>query len=301
MARAVVVVALIVLAALSAARAAGPYDPGADPAASLEAYRRALADAALDPKLELFTPGSRVLRARRPLPPDEMRAQAARLPAPGKRLAVQTLRDRAVVALALSEPAVPPVLMQQIDGTWRIDQVEMEKALDLDVDGSVLQLDDATPYQWAIQGRSVALEDLGTTDLFGEDPADAIARLEAAKKTARVELRLAEVLLRNCYLVDAAIEHYRAARRLAPDDWRVASTYGSRMLFLGRGDEAIPDLQPFGGRADALIGRIHVAAGRFREGGTRGLRAALRRWYSSAPAAPPSEDERDAPSLGREI
>lgn len=298
---AIAALALTLLCVSPAARATGPYAPGADPVASLEAYRRVLSDAALDPKLDLFTPGSRVLRARRPLPADEMRAQAARLPAAGSRLQVRVLRDRAVVAPLLAQPGTPPVLLQEIEGTWRIDLVEMEKALDLDVDGSVLQMDDQTPYAFAIEGRSLAFEDLGRADLFGEDPADAIARLEAAKKTAKGELRLAELLLRNCYLADEAIPHYREALRLAPDDWSIAFVYGRRMLFLGRGDEALATLQPFGDRADGLIGRIHVAAGRFREGNARGLRAALRRWQENAPAAPPSDADSTAASQGRGI
>jgi tetratricopeptide (TPR) repeat protein len=293
--------ALTVLCASPAARAEGPYAPGVEPVASLEAYRRVLADASADPKLDLFTPASRVLRARRPLAADEMRAQAAHLPAPGSRLQVRVLRDRAVVAPALARPATPPVLMQESNGRWRIDLVEMEKALDLDVDGSVLQMDDQTPYAFAIEGRSLAFEDLGSADLFGEDPADAIARLEAAKKSARGELRLAEILLRTCYLVDEAVEHYREALRRAPDDWSIASVYGRRMLFLGRGDEALPVLARFGDRADGLVGRIHVAAGRFREGNERGLRAALRRWQRSAPAAPRSEPDPTAAARGRGI
>jgi hypothetical protein len=277
---------------LGSPASAARYAPAADPLASVAAYRTLLAADGDEPALELFTPASRVLRKRRPFSPEERRAAAERLPQ-GVRLQVRKLRDRAVVAPVLAQPGTLPLLLHQIDGTWRIDQVEMEKALGLDVDGSVLQRDDATPYAFAIEGRSTAMfSDLGSADLFGEDPGEAIARLEAAQpKTAGIELRLAEILLRNCWLVDEALPHYREALRLAPEDWRVADTYGRRALFLGIGDEALPVLEPFGPRADSLIGQIHLQAKRFREGHARTLRPVLRRWRENQ--TPPAERERE--------
>ncbi|HME73371.1 MAG TPA: hypothetical protein VKM54_26440 [Myxococcota bacterium] len=167
------------------------YAPAADPVASVEAYKRVLVDAVLDPTLDLFTPGSRVLRARRPEPTGEMPTAGAAIGATGA-LHAHVLRDRAVVSPEGSKPGVRPVLLQRIDGTWRIDQVEMEKALRLDQAGNVVQRDAATPYAFGIDGqRGASFVDLGSVDLFGEDPADAIARLESAKKTIGTEFRLA--------------------------------------------------------------------------------------------------------------
>ncbi len=266
------------------------YAPAADPVGSVEAYKRVLADAVLDPTLDLFTPGSRVLRARRPEPAGEMPRAGAALEAMGA-LHVQVLRDRAVVSPEVSKPGALPVLLQRIDGTWRIDQVEMEKALGLDKARNVVQRDDETPYAFGIRGQSVALfADLGSVDLFGEDPADALARLEHAKKTTGTELRLAEILLRNCWLVDEALPHYEEVLRLAPDDWRIASTYARRAIFLGIGDRAIPVLKRFGPKADRLLGDIHAQAKRFDQSQDYWWRAdlyQLRRELPPAPARPP--------------
>ena len=267
------------------------YAPAADPVASVEAYKRVLVDAVRDPTLDLFTPGSRVLRARRPAPAGEMANAGAALGASAA-LHAHVLRDRAVVSPEGSKPGLLPVLLQRIDGTWRIDQVEMEKALGLDKAGNLVQRDSATPYVFGIgsgQSEASLFGDLGSVDLFGEDPADAIARLEGAKKTARTEIRLAEILLRNCWLVDEALPHYEEGLRLAPDDWGIASTYAERAMFLGIGDRAIPLLKRFGPKADRLLGGIHAQAKRFDQSQDYWWRATLRQFQNQLPAPLPPE------------
>jgi len=138
--------------------------------------------------------------------------------------------------------------------------------------------------------------ELGSADLFGEDPADAIARLENAKKTPGTEFRLAEILLRNCWLVDQALPHYEEALRLAPDDWNIASTYARRAIFLGIGDRAIPVLKPFGQKADVLLGTIHAKAGRIDQSQDYWWRDTLHRFQNQQP---PAQPPRTIPTLQR--
>ncbi|HME73416.1 MAG TPA: hypothetical protein VKM54_26670 [Myxococcota bacterium] len=102
-------------------------------------------------------------------------------------------------------------------------------------------------------------------------------------------LRLAEILLRNCWLVDEALPHYEEVLRLAPDDWGIASTYAKRAMFLGIGDRAIPALKRFGPKADRLLGDIHAQAQRFDQSQDYWWRATLHQLQDQLPPARPPQ------------
>jgi hypothetical protein len=174
--------------------------------------------------------------------------------------------ERAMMAPRARGTSVRPVLLERVEGTWRIDLVEAEKAFEPDEKGGLRLRYAGTPYAAAALAYpgSVVPGELDAIDLFGEDPASAVARLEHAHSAAS-RFRLAEILLRNCWLVDEALPLYEEAIRSAKDAYPFARALGFRALAAGLPDRAIPFIEPFEPlepSADQLLGLLHARAKR---------------------------------------
>ena len=259
---------LALVLATPAARAGDA--PVAAPAAhvrdSFEAYRRYLAaDGKLDAP-ELFTAASRVHLARAPRAPGAEAARLAELEAAAP-LRYVVIGDRAALIPKPKRSTTHPVLLVRVAGTWRVDLVASEKEVEPADPGGGLRLRyGGSPYQpvlaYAYPGPMFVARDLEPIDLFGEDPAAAIARLEGASSPAS-RLRLAEILLRNCWLVDAAMPRYEELARSTPDPLPYVRLFGQRALVVGQFDRAIAILEQHEPQTDDLLAKLHARAGHF--------------------------------------
>ncbi len=258
------VLALALVASVSgAAETAGaaPHGPGTRARDSFEAYRRFLAAGGAGEDPTLFTAGSRVYLARAPRPSGAEATRLAELDAAAP-LRLRVAGERAALVPHAHGTAVRPVLLERVEETWRIDLVETEKAFEPDEKGG-LRLRYGSPYKSVLPYPGGLFPgELEPVDLFGEDPASAITRLERAHSAASL-FRRAEILLRNCWLVDEALPLYEEAIRTAPEPYPFARSFGLRALLVGQPDRAIPFLEPFEPRTDQLLGRLHARAKRF--------------------------------------
>lgn len=242
------------------------YAPSFLVSESVDAYVRSLDALVGDPTLELFTPGSQVMRAHYPLAPYEAWRRRDALIA-SKPWTVSTEGGRAVVDSARPAQGFVPVLLHQIDGAWRIDEVEIYKNLFYGPDGAPTLVNDENPYMFGLSHlRSVASPRHLSALELDAPPAEAIARLEAEiaqGPSAGSHFELAEILLRNCFSASAAFRHYRQAARLAPDDARIARRTAERAVYLGFPEVAIPILERMGEDAYALLAEAHAEARHF--------------------------------------
>lgn len=255
------------------------YAPGPNPYDSIEAFLRTLGDLAGDPTLELFTPGSQVLRARSPMAPYEARLRRDRLEA-SRPLRLVRRGDRAV---ALSDSPVHgfvPIHLRRDDGLWRVDLVETWKNLFYDENGEYFLYNTSSPYAFGLthleQGRGRGLTPI---DLGDRSVAEALASLEN-ESGAHARLALAELLLRNCFVSVEALSLYEQAAELAPLDAEIARIYGERALYFGYTEIAIPQLKKAGPAAWHRVAHAYASAGDWGRA-ERYYRRALRRNPSS--------------------
>jgi tetratricopeptide (TPR) repeat protein len=224
----------------------GRYAPSTDPVESAEALQRARQDLVGDPSLELFSEGSRVMRARYPIAPYEewLRADATERSRP---LTVQVNGDRAFVSSPDPARDFVPVLLVREQGLWRVDLVETFKGFFFDEDGTYRLVNRASPYAvflpevWARSDETLAPLELG-----GESLEAALARLEASTRPGD-RFRLAELLMRNVFLFAEAIPLYAEAARTSPRDAEVVLTFSERADYLympGVAVEAVAALGP---------------------------------------------------------
>jgi hypothetical protein len=242
------------------------YAPSADPMESAEAYARSLRDLVGDPTLELFIPQSRFLRLRAPFAvfEEHQRWEALEASRPW-RVVVQG--PLAVVRSDTPARGFVPILLIQMNGTWRVDLVDTWKYLFFGPDGKYFLRNTYCPWRFGLDAPPNVEGDssVGYVNLYGEEEAAAVARLEraiAAGAGARVHVRLADILYRNCWLVMEAMAHYERAARLAPTDWTIAKTIADRASYVGFYEYAIPFLEPFGARAAMRIGELYFQAGK---------------------------------------
>ncbi len=223
----------------------GRYAPSADPLESAEALQRARQDLAGDPSLELFTEGSRVMRARYPIAPYEewLRADATERSRP---LVLQVRGDRAFVSSPEPARDFVPVLLVREQSLWRVDLVETFKGFFFDEAGTYRLVNRASPYAvflpevWARSDETLAPLDLG-----GEALPAALARLESSTLPGD-RFRLAELLMRNAFLFAEAIPLYAEAARLAPHDAEVVLTFSERADYLYMAGVAAPAVAALG-------------------------------------------------------
>jgi tetratricopeptide (TPR) repeat protein len=221
------------------------YAPSADPLESALALQRTRRELVGDPTLELFTEGSRVMRERYPVAPYEelLRADAFDRAAP---LAVQTRGDLAFVGTGRRVRDFVPVLLVREAGLWRVDLVATFQHFRFDDEGMYVLDNAATPYAAFVPGattyRDASVEPL---DLGDEPLAAAIARLERSSAPAD-RFRLAEILLRNCFVSAEAISLYAEAAEATPPEPRFVTTFAERAASLGMAAAAIPAVARLG-------------------------------------------------------
>jgi tetratricopeptide (TPR) repeat protein len=238
----------------------GRYAPRRNPYKTIEAYRRVLRDLVGDPTLDLFTPGSRVMRQRSPFAPYEQQRRLRALDR-SRPLRLAQQGDRAVAVSDSAAPGFVPVLMYRRDGLWRVDLVETWKNLFFDAQGEYMLHNTSSPYAFALahlrQGQPRGLKPV---ELGEEDLGAAIERL-SGRADARGHLDLAELLMRNCFVTVDALAHYEEAARLAPADLEVARVYAERALYLGLTDLAIAEFRRAGPGAWTRLAHAYGAAG----------------------------------------
>ncbi|HEX9707140.1 MAG TPA: TPM domain-containing protein [Steroidobacteraceae bacterium] len=221
------------------------YSPSANIKESVAAFQRATADLAGDPTLELFTEGSRLMRAHYPLARFEELKRVERIDA-SRPLEYVVDGDYAVATSKRPVAGFVPVLLHREQGLWRIDLVETWKNLFFDPDGNYFLRNSNTPYaslltQYA-KGRHY---DIAPLPLGNESIAEALARLEG-RQDVLSKLERAEIWLRNVFLFPRALAAYEEALQAAPQDPLVLQTLGDRAMYLGFPELAIPALEKIG-------------------------------------------------------
>jgi tetratricopeptide (TPR) repeat protein len=235
------------------------YAPSADPLESAEAFQRVRRDLVGDPTLELFTEGTRVMRARYPVAPYEelLRVDAFERAHP---LRVQVRGDRAFVDTEKPARDFIPILLVREQGLWRIDLVETFKNFFFDEQGMFRLVNLANPYAVFLPGVWARTDDTLTPLPLPEPLEDAIARLETSA-AAGDRYRLAELLMRNCFLFAEAIPLYAEAARLAPGDAKIALTFADRATYLYMPEIAIDAVAALGPRYWSRLAWLHERAG----------------------------------------
>jgi tetratricopeptide (TPR) repeat protein len=220
------------------------YAPGAEPEDSVAAFMDATVHLAGDPTLDLFTEGSRMMRAYYPLARFEelQRAESLRSSMPLKYL---RKGDYVVATSERSAKGFVPVLLHREGGLWRVDLVETWKNLFFNREGDYYLRNANTPYAFG-------LAQFGTGSLYDIAPlpldtsiAKALANLEDKTDTVST-LRRAELWFRNAFVFPQAYAAYESARRLSPKDPIVLETLGDRVLYLGFPEVAAPALEAVG-------------------------------------------------------
>jgi hypothetical protein len=236
------------------------YAPSADPLESAAALQRVRQDLAGDPTLELFTAGSRVMRARYPVAPYEerLRAEATERSAP---LELRVLGDHELLTSKSPARSFVPLLLVREDGLWRVDLVETFKNIFFDAKGRYVLVNRATPYA-ALIPESKAREDasLAPLDLGAEPLEAAIARLEGSA-LPEDEFRLAEILMRNCFVSAEAIPLYAEAARRAPQRVEIVVTFSNRAAYLGMAEISLDAVAALGPAHWSRLAWLHEEAG----------------------------------------
>ena len=221
------------------------YAPSEEVEESVEAFLRATADLAGDPTLELFTEGSRLMRAYYPLARFEELLRLERIQSSSP-LEFLERGDYAVATSRRPVTGFVPILLHREQGLWRVDLVETWKNLFFDSTGNYVLRNSNTPYAFGLtqfgKGRNY---DIATLPLGNSSIEGALAALEG-RQDAVSALRRAEIWLRNVFVFPKALSAYEAARKAAPKDPLVLQTIGDRALYLGYAELAIPALEPIG-------------------------------------------------------
>lgn len=246
------------------------YAPSAKVKESVAAFLRATADLAGDPTLELFTEGSRLMRAHYPLARFE---ELQRLERIESSMPLEFLQRGDYVVATSKRPAkgFVPILLHREQGLWRIDLVETWKNLFFDSSGNYFLRNSNTPYAFGLtQFGSGRYYDIAAQPLGKSSIAQALAGLEG-KQDAVSALRRAEIWLRNGFVFPQALSAYEAARRAAPQDPLVLQTLGDRALYLDFPELAIPALEKIGRGVELSVAEAYNDLGDAQ---------AARRWVS---------------------
>jgi hypothetical protein len=233
----------------------------ADPRVVAAAWAHAVLEGPPAASLEWVRPESRALLVRHPEVVERVRERVAAL---GEipLLEVVVRRERAAL-LAPQKPDVAPILLLLDDGAWRVDVVEVEKSY-ASAAGERLDppANTRNPYRRLAPPPARQLKsDLGEVDLYAEPIEDAIARLGRADDP-KSRFRLAEILLRNCWLVDEAMDHYEAAIRMQGQ--RVSmDRFADFASNAGVPDRAIPIAEEFDVMSDRVLAVLHQRAKRY--------------------------------------
>jgi tetratricopeptide (TPR) repeat protein len=134
----------------------------------------------------------------------------------------------------------------------------------------------ANPYARFVP-RSKAGSDtsLGPVNLYGEPLEEAIARLEGSELPGS-RFRLAEILMRNCWVTPEAISLYAEAAAAAPDEVHFVTTLADRASYLGMPEIAIEPLKRLGPAAFLRVGWAYERSGQSEDAGDYYRRALAR-------------------------
>jgi tetratricopeptide (TPR) repeat protein len=236
------------------------YAPSANAEESVAAFLRATAEIAGDPTLELFTEGSRLMRAYYPFARFE---ELRRLESIQSSMPLEILRrdDYAVATSKRPSKGFVPVLLHRERGLWRVDLVETWKNFQFDGDGNYHLRNSNTPYAFGLtqfgKGRH---HDIAALPLGEKSIAEALAALDGKNDTLSA-LRRAELWLRNGFVFPQAYSAYEAARRAAPRDPLVLQTLGDRALYLGFPEITITMLEGVGRGVELSLAEAYNQTG----------------------------------------
>ena len=248
------------------------YAPSAKVEESVAAFLRATAELAGDPTLDLFTEGSRLLRAHYPVARFEELLRFERIEASSP-LEIIKAGDYAVATSKRPVTGFVPILLHREQGLWRVDHVETWKNLFFNTEGNYFLRNSNTPYAFGLKqfgtGRhyDIAPLPMGTGSI-----SQALAALKD-RKDALSALRRAEIWLRNVFVFPEALAAYEEALRAAPEDPLVLQTLADRALYLGFPELAIPAYEKIGRGVELSLAEAH---------NDNGDRAAARLWVSRA-------------------
>ena len=248
------------------------YAPSAKVEESVVAFLRATAELAGDPTLDLFTEGSRLMRAHYPLARFEELLRFERIEASGP---LEILQD-GDYAVATSERPVTgfvPILLHREQGLWRVDHVETWKNLFFDTEGNYILRNSNTFYAFGLtQFGSGRHYDIAPLPLGTNSIAQTLAALKDGKDPLSA-LRRAEVWLRNVFVFPEALSAYEEALRAAPKDPLILQTLADRALYLGFPELAIPAYEKIGRGVELSLAEAH---------NDNGDRPAAQLWVSRA-------------------
>ena len=248
------------------------YAPSAKVEESVAAFLRATAELAGDPTLDLFTEGSRLLRAHYPVARFEELLRFERIEASSP-LEILKAGDYAVATSKRPVTGFVPILLHREQGLWRVDHVETWKNLFFNTEGNYFLRNSNTPYAFGLKqfgtGRhyDIAPLPMGTGSI-----SQALAALKD-RKHALSALRRAEIWLRNVFVFPEALAAYEEALRAAPEDPLVLQTLADRALYLGFPELAIPAYEKIGRGVELSLAEAL---------NDNGDRAAARLWVSRA-------------------
>lgn len=249
------------------------YAPSSDVKESVAAFLRATADFAGDPTLDLFTPGSRLMRQHYPFAPFEELRRLERIEA-SQPLQYIVKDDYAVATSERPARGFVPILLHREQGVWRVDQVETWKNLFFDPDGNYFLRNSNTPYAFGLKqfgrGRYFEMDEVPLRGVSLQRWLEALDRDD----DVIASLWRAELWLRNGFLFPQALLEYENARRLAPHDPWVLEVVGERARYLGFPEIAIPALEQIGRGLEYSLAEAYNEAGD-RQGALRWVDAAL--------------------------
>ena len=253
--RALVCFTLWVAAMAADAAPAFSRASSADPHATRVAWEAALAANDLAAAQALLRPGSRVLVARKPEVISATRFTAAEA----------KLAQRGDYA-AFVAPKTLPLLMRREGDAWRIDLVEVLKSYMPTAAGNASPpANGDNPYaRLAPPPKRALIAYLAEEDLFAEPVEDALTRL-AKLADPFSQTRLAEILLRNCWLLEDALDRFEAVARTDATDYGPTKRFARRAWAVGFPDRAIELAQRFEPESYQELGDLHARAGRFEE------------------------------------
>jgi len=221
------------------------YVPSAYIKESVAALLRANADLVGDPKLPLFTEGSRLMRAQYPFARFEELERLEKVNA-SLPLVYHVDGDYAVATSERPVTGFVPILLHREQGLWRVDSVETWKNLFFDNDGKYFLRNSNTPYQFGLgqfgEGRYY---DIAPLPLGERTIAQELADLKGRTDVLSM-LRRAEVSLRNAFVFPQALADYEKAVAAAPEDPLVLQTFADRAMYLGFPELAIPAFEKAG-------------------------------------------------------
>jgi len=221
------------------------YLPSMHVQESVEAFLRATADLVGDPTLDLFTEGSRLMRAQYPFAPFEEMKRLERISA-SRPLTVHVEDDYAVASSDHPAPGFVPILLHRERNVWRIDAVETWKNLFFDSEGNYYLRNSNTPYAKLLaQFGHGSFYNIGRLALFSGSLERDIAGLDGIRDVLSLT-RQGDLWFRNAFVFAPAFRAFEAARQLAPNDPFVLDIISARAACLGLPELAIPAYEAMG-------------------------------------------------------